>query len=57
MMASQMSMPREGHLEAVLHVFLFLRQRYNSSMAFDSTYPTINMNDFKEWELKGFYGK
>ena len=47
MMASQMLIPREVHLEAVLHVFLFLRQKYNSRMAFDPTYPVINMNDFK----------
>ena len=28
-MASQMDMPREGNLEAVLHVFVFLCQKYN----------------------------
>ena len=37
MMASQMAMPREGHLEAVLHVFVFLCQQYNSKMEFDPT--------------------
>ena len=46
-MASQMAMPREGHLEAVLHVFIFLRQEYSSGMVFDPTYPVIDMNDFK----------
>ena len=56
MMASQMAMTREGHLEAVLHVFAFLRQRYNSRMAFDPTYPVINMNDFKSVSGKIFMG-
>ena len=37
MMISQMVVPREGHLEAVLHVFSFILQKYNSSMAFDPT--------------------
>ena len=36
-------MPREVHLEAVLHVFAFLRQKYNSRMAFDPTYLAIDM--------------
>ena len=49
-------MPREGYLEAVLHVFAFLRQKYNSRMAFDPTYPVIDMKDFKECKWKYFYG-
>ena len=55
MMASQMDMHREGHLEAVLHVFAFLRQKYNSRMTFYPTYPIINMNGFKECKWKDFY--
>ena len=47
MMASQMPMPKEVHLEAVLHLFVCLRQKYNSRMAFDPTYPIIDMNGFK----------
>ena len=56
MMVSQMYIPREGHLEAVLYVFAFLRQRYNSRMAFDPTYPAISTNDFKEYKWKDFKG-
>ena len=55
-MASQMAMPIEGHLDAVLHVFEFLRQKYNSRMALDPNYPGIDMNDFKECKWKDFYG-
>ena len=57
MMASQMAMPREGQLEAVLHVFAFICQKYNSRMAFDPTYPDINMSNFKEYKWKDLYGK
>ena len=56
MMTSQMGIPREGHLEAVLHMFSFLRQTYNYRIAFDPTYPVINMNDFKEYKWRDFYG-
>ena len=52
-----MAMPREGHLDAVLHVFAFLQQSYNSRMAFDPTYPAINMNYFREFKWKEFYGE
>ena len=55
-MASQMAIPREGHLEAVLYVFAFLHQKCNPRITFDPTYPFIDMNDFKEWKRKGFYG-
>ena len=56
-MASHISMPIEGKLEAVLHVFSFLCQHYKSRMAFDPTYPNINTSDFKEYKCKDFYGE
>ena len=46
-MASHMAIPREGDLEAVFHIFVFICKNDNSGMAFDSTYPDIEMNDFK----------
>ena len=52
MMASHMEMPRKVHLEAVLHLFLFLCQKYNSRLVFDSTYPDINISGFKECKWK-----
>ena len=56
MMASQMSMPREGHLEVVFHVFSFICQKFNSRMAFYPVYPSINTSDFKDRKWKNFYG-
>ena len=52
MMAPHISMPREGHLEAVLRVFAFICHNYNSRMEFNHTYPTIDMSDFKYCKLK-----
>lgn len=56
MLASQLAMPREGHLEAVLHIFKYLCHKYNSRLAFDPTYPEIDMDDFVECDWWQFYG-
>ena len=55
-LASHMVLPREGHLEAVFHVFAYLKLKHNARMVFDPTYPEIDMNDFKECDWKEFYG-
>ena len=36
--------------------FYFLRKNYNSRMAFDQTYPVININEYKDCKCKDFYG-
>ena len=48
LMSSQMAMPREGHLDAVLHIFGFLKRKYNSRMAFDPTVPPVDESAFKD---------
>jgi hypothetical protein len=48
MLASHLALPREGHLEAALHMFSYL---------FDPTYPETDMSKFKECDWwKAFYG-
>ena len=37
-------------------MFEVLHQKYNFRMAFDPTYHVIDMNYFKEFKWKGFYG-
>ena len=56
MLSSHMAMPREGHLEAVLHVFGFLKIKYNSRMCFDPTVPPCDERAFKDCDWKQFYG-
>ena len=56
MLASHLALPREGHLEAVYHVFGYLRVKHNARMCFDPTYPEIDMGSFKECDWKTFYG-
>ena len=52
-------MPREGHLDHVIYIFLFSYSKacHNLRIVLDLTYPDIvNMNDFKHYICKQFYG-
>ena len=50
-LASVMAMPRRGHLEAVFHIFAFLKTRHNAVMVFDPSEPTIDETQFakEDW--------
>ena len=50
MLASQLALPREGHLEAVFHIFGYLKGHHNARMVFDLTYPTPDMSIFQEYD-------
>ena len=51
MMSSHLAMPREGHLDAVFHIFAHLKHHGNSEMVFDPSSPVINAADFpkEDW--------
>ena len=57
MLASYLALPREGHLEAVYHIFGYFRLKHNARMCFDPTYPEVDMSAFKECDWKTFYGE
>ena len=56
MLASFLAMPREGHLEAVYHIFGYLKTFTNARMVLDPSYPEIDESTFKECDWKEFYG-
>jgi transposase len=56
LLASQLAMPRSGHLEAVFRIYAYLDKKHNSRMVFDPTYPEVDMGSFKECDWKEFYG-
>ena len=56
LLASQMAMPRRGHLDAALHVVAHLKSRSNARMVFDLTYPDIYHHEFKKQDWAHFYG-
>ena len=47
-LASQMAMPREGHMDAVFHVSAYLKAIHNSRIVFDSTHPSIDKKNIRE---------
>ena len=44
LMSSHVAFPREGHLDAAVHVMAHVGQRYNSKLVYDSSYPEIGHN-------------
>ena len=46
-LASMMACPREGHLNALFHMFSFLKKRHNGVIVFDPTEPEIDVSKFK----------
>jgi hypothetical protein len=50
------AMPREGHLDAVFHIYGYIKNKHNSGMIFDPTYPNIDLSNFKECDWREFYG-
>jgi hypothetical protein len=55
-LASHMAMPREGHLQAMLHISSYLKKKHGLRMVFDPSYPDIDHTIFKECDWQEFYG-
>ena len=55
LMSSYLAMPREGHLEQVLHIVGYLKQRKKMKLMFDSSVPSVDEKWFKNYEWFDFY--
>jgi hypothetical protein len=42
MLSSHNAMPRVGHLEAIYHIFAYLKKHENSTLVFDEAIPYID---------------
>ena len=42
LISSHSAMPRQEHLEAMLHIMGYLKLRHNTRLMFDPSYPDIN---------------
>ena len=49
------ALPREGHLEAVVHVMAHVGQKYNSRFVYDHSYLETDHSVFKECGWSEFY--
>ena len=38
-LSSMMTLPREGHIDAVFHMFAFMKRKHNGVIVFDPTEP------------------
>jgi hypothetical protein len=56
LLSSHLAYPRDGHLEAALHIMGYLKQKHNTRLVFDPTIPDINMNQFPKYDWSEFYG-
>ena len=56
MLASCVALPREGHIEALLPVYGYLRAKHNTRLALDPSYPEIDESQFLQCDWKEFYG-
>ena len=56
-LASQLALPREGHLDAVFRIYPYLKYKTNTTMVFDLAYPKKNPDNFPKRDWNNFYGK
>jgi hypothetical protein len=56
MLSTFLCLPREGHLEAVFHVFAYLGIHHNTRVVFYPTYPYFDMGTLIKTDWKSMYG-
>ena len=56
MMSSHVAMPREGHLNQVLHIFAYLDKYHNTEIVYDPSPPYVDPNAFslQDWTSSEF---
>ena len=55
LMSSHLALPRQGHLEQVIHIFGYLRTHKNLRLMFDSDHSQICPSRFKTYDWFDFY--
>ena len=56
MLSSYLANPRDGHLDAALHVYSYLKSKHNARLVLDPTYPEIDRSKFMKRDWDNFYG-
>ena len=52
MMSSHLALPREGHLEQVFQIFVYLKKYHNTELVYDPSDPVVNKHEFKQRDCK-----
>jgi hypothetical protein len=55
MLSTHLCLPREGHLEAIFHVFVYLGLPHNTRVVFDPMYPAVDTGTFIKTDWKSMY--
>ena len=55
LMSSYLAMPREGHLEQLLHIVGYLKSHKKMRILFDASHPKIKESWFQEYDWFDFY--
>ena len=56
MLASQLALTQEGHLEAMFQIFWYLKGHHNAQVIFNPSYPTPDMSMYQEHDWCYFCG-
>ena len=56
MMSAHLALPREGHMEQVLHIFAYLKKYHKTELVYDPRDPVVDENDFerRDWKSTEF---
>jgi hypothetical protein len=55
MLSHHLALPRTGHLEQALHVFLYMNKYARSTMVFDDMFPDFDEARFQKCNWADFY--
>ena len=55
LMSAHLAMPRIGHLEAVIHMFGYLKEHPKRRLAFDPDHPPVDERAFTKYDWHDFY--
>ena len=55
LLSQHMALPREGHLEQLLHIIGYLKSHKKFRLLYDSCQPKVNENSFQKYDWHDFY--
>ena len=55
LLSKHLALPREGHLEQLLHIMGYLKRNKKMKLLFDSSYPMVKESWFREYDWFDFY--
>ncbi len=56
-LASYLCNPRDGHMDAALHLYSYLKAHHNARLVLDPSYPEIDQDNFVKRDWNNFYGE